>query len=236
MNGKRPWRVAIVACTSLAFAACDGADALLGPDLGRHDVSVLQPIVVDGGSDCSVKSWVRDANGICHPPTGGGDGGDDGGGGWDGGGGGGGGTPPTEPDPEPCNTSDAQLDAPDVWRGFADLWQKSIDGGVERGGWIVQEGNGYRLVPFQNAHYMPCGIDIYESPPPGTVSMVHTHPWPLFTEDPCGNLNTGTPSTDDVEALQQLGLSTGYLLDANGIGRYTATGGPTAQRINRCGY
>jgi hypothetical protein len=70
----------------------------------------------------------------------------------------------------------------------------------------------------------------------GTVSLLHTHPWPLFTANPCGYVNTGTPSQEDIQALQMTGLSTGYFLDEHGIGRFTANGGEQAYRIGRCGY
>jgi hypothetical protein len=143
--------------------------------------------------------------------------------------------PPNEP-PDTCNTGEPLVDAPDVSGRFSDLWLESVLKGVEKGGWIVASGGTYRLVPFQNAAYSACGIDIYESPPPGTVSMLHTHPWPLFTVTPCGYVNTGTPSQEDIQALQLTGLSTGYFLDEHGIGRFTANGGDQAYRIGRCGY
>lgn len=145
--------------------------------------------------------------------------------------------PPPEPEqPDTCKTGEQVVDAPDVWTGFQELWLKSKLNGVEMGGWIVSDGSTFRLVPFQNANFTACGIDIYESPPAGTVSMLHTHPWALFTVNPCGYINTGTPSQEDIQALQQTGLSTGYFLDEEGIGKFTATGGEQAQRIDRCGY
>lgn len=154
------------------------------------------------------------------------------------GGGGPGGNTGEPGDPsDPCNTGDAILDDPEVYGGFDDLWKESTVDGAEAGGWIVQEpGNQFRLVPFQNPQKVPCGLNISESPPPGTVSMVHTHPWPMFTVNSCGFLSTGTPSEDDVKTLQQLGLSHGFLLDPDGIGKYTATNGESSERLSRCGY
>lgn len=144
---------------------------------------------------------------------------------------------PTEPQqPEPCATGDAKVDAPGVFSGFADLWARSVKNGIEQGAWIVQEGSSFRLVPFQNAEFSACELVINEAPPASTVAMVHTHPWPLFSVTPCGTLNTGTPSDEDRAALQALGLSTGYLLDGGGIGRYTATDVDQADRLGRCGY
>jgi hypothetical protein len=163
--------------------------------------------------------------------------------------GGSGGTPPPPPpcpdyDPDcentapadTCDTVEPVLNDPDVFGLFDELWAESVGQGVERGGWIVREGTGYRLIPFQNATFTPCGIDIHEPPPAGTISMVHTHPWPLWAPTPCGYVNTGTPSDEDVAALQQTGLSQGYFLDATAIGKFTATGGEGAYRIGRCGY
>lgn len=237
MRQTPAWYLPVLACVSLTLAACGDAILATEPELGGpSNTYQLKPLVVDG-SDCSDPTWWRDDAGTCWPPDpdngsddsplGGdpGDPGDPSGGGLE-----------EQDDPDPCNTGDALIDAPNVWGGFKDLWEKSLANKIEQGGWIVQEGGSYRLVPFQDATYTPCGIDIYESPPPGTVAMVHTHPWPLFTEDSCGNLNTGTPSEEDLLALQALGLSTGYLLDANGIGKYNATSGETAQRIERCGF
>lgn len=144
--------------------------------------------------------------------------------------------PPTAEQSDTCRTGEQVVDAPDVWTGFRELWIRSRLEGVEMGGWIVSDGTTFRLVPFQNANFTTCGIDIYESPPPGTVSLLHTHPSALFTANPCGYINTGTPSQEDIQALQQTGLSTGYFLDEGGIGKFTASGGDRAQRIIRCGY
>lgn len=145
--------------------------------------------------------------------------------------------PSEPPPPDTCWTNDPVVDDADVWGQFQSLWTESVLKGTERGGWVTRDGtNSYRLIPFQNAVYGPCGIDVYERAPAGTVSIVHTHPWPLFQVNPCGYINTGTPSLQDQQALQTTGLSTGYFLDANGIGRFTATGGQQATRIGRCGY
>jgi len=192
-------------------------------------------------SRCSNPTWWRDANGQCWPPdpdSGGGSDGDGGGGsGGDSGGGGGSGEDPNAPaDPDPCDTDEPLLDAPNVYNGFDELWEESIENNVEQGGWIVQDGGSFRLVPFQNAVYTPCGIDVNESPPAGTVAYVHTHPWHLFTVTPCGYWNTGTPSDDDIDTLRDLGLSTGFILDADGIAKYNATSGESSIRIPRCGY
>jgi hypothetical protein len=147
------------------------------------------------------------------------------------------GTCPDEPPPpDTCKTGEQIVDAPNVWGEFQELWLESKLKQVEKGGWVVSDGNSFRLIPFQNATFTACGIDVYESPPAGTVSIVHTHPWPLWTTNPCGYINTGTPSQEDINALQQTGLSTGYFLDDTGIGKFTATGGQTATRISRCGY
>ncbi len=145
--------------------------------------------------------------------------------------------PSEPPSADTCKTGDAVLDDADVWSEFQNLWVESLVKQTERGGWVVRDGtNSYRLIPFQNAVYGPCGIDVYEPAPAGTVSLVHTHPWPLFQANPCGYINTGTPSLQDQQALQRTGLTTGYFLDANGIGKFTATGGQGATRIGRCGY
>jgi hypothetical protein len=132
------------------------------------------------------------------------------------------------------------VDDPDVHQQFDPLWQQSVQRGLEMGGWIVQDGpNDYRLIPFQNAVYTTCGVDIYEAPPANLVSMFHTHPWQFGQPRMCDgaySLYTGTPSPEDVQALQQLGLSTGYFIDYTGIGSYTATGGEKATYLGRCGY
>jgi hypothetical protein len=179
------------------------------------------------------------------PGTGGGSGVGGNGGGW--GGDGGGGQEPQDPvcpdygcDPPPpdtCKTGEQVVDAPHVWGGFQELWLESKLKGVEKGGWIILDGSySFRLIPFQNATFTPCGIDVYEPAPVGTVSIVHTHPWPMWSTTPCGYVNTGTPSQEDVNALQRTGLSTGYFLDENGIGKFTSSGAQAATRINRCGY
>jgi hypothetical protein len=132
------------------------------------------------------------------------------------------------------------VDDTDVSGQFDTLWQQSIAQGVEMGGWIVLDGpNNYRLIPFQNSVNTSCGVDVFEAPPANLVSMLHTHPWTLGQTRTCDGVSamyTGTPSPEDTQALQQLGLSTGYFIDHAGIGKYTATGGETATRINRCGY
>jgi hypothetical protein len=172
-------------------------------------------------------------------------------------GGGGGGTPPPpppcpdggceEPQPDPCITGDPKLDDPDVYNGFSALWAASnYDPTVpqsqrsERAGWLVQDGLGYRLVEIVNAAFYPCGVDIHETPPAGAVGVVHTHPWKIGeTVTTCASgavLYTGTPSGDDQATLRQFGFTTGYILDANGIGRFSASGGETVLRENRCGY
>jgi hypothetical protein len=123
---------------------------------------------------------------------------------------------------------------------FAELWTASMTDGQEAGGWIIQEPGRFRLVLFENAEKVPCGLNIAGPLPQGTVAMVHTHPWQLWTENPCGFLNGGTPSEVDVETLRQLGLAQGYILDAGGIAKYTSSGGPSsteyAKRLSRCGY
>jgi hypothetical protein len=201
------------------------------------------------GDDCIASTGHGDPGGttVQGCDGGGGDGGGDydGGGGSSGGGGGSGGTkgplcPDTgcssPPPPDTCKTGEQVVDAPGVSGQFQALWLESRLKGVEKGGWVVSNGTSLRLVPFQNATFTACGIDLYEAPPAGTVSLVHTHPWPLWTVNPCGYVNTGTPSQEDVQALQLTGLSTGYFLDDNGIGKFTSTGGQTATRIDRCGY
>lgn len=222
---------------------------------------ILDPIVVDpgecdpwvsldwcsGGGECITSFDSTDATVQSCPGTGGGGGGPGGGGTAPSPPGGDPGTdcptagtstcPSEPPPPDTCRTGDQVVDDADVWGEFQNLWNVSIASGTERGGWVVRDGtNSYRLVPFQNAAYGPCGIDVYEVAPPGTVSIVHTHPWPLFKPNPCGYLNTGTPSPADIQALQLTGLTTGYFLDANGIGKYTGTGGEQANRVGRCGY
>lgn len=99
---------------------------------------------------------------------------------------------------------------------------------------------GYTLVPIVNASFYPCAVAIHESPPPGVVSMVHTHPFKLGeVTSTCADyptLYTGTPSDDDRATLTRFGFSTGYIPDASGIARFTASGGESAQRETRCGY
>lgn len=150
------------------------------------------------------------------------------------------GPPPDEPmEPVPgdtCRTGEPIVDAPAVWGQFEDLWLKSRLLGVELSGWVVSDGSSFRLVAFVNATFTACGIDVHEPVPSGAVSIVHTHPWPLWSTTPCGYVNTGTPSPEDVNALQQTGLPTGYFLDSSGIGRFTANGGVGAVRVDRCGY
>lgn len=220
-------------------------------------ICLLPPISGGGGGDgwcdprmgdCGDGGWgtcITTAPGTPDPgmvytsscPGGGGSGpGGDGGGGS---GGDGSTAPPPASEPpaaDTCNTGEPVVDAPDVSSQFQALWLDSRTAGVEKGGWIVSDGGSFRLVPFQNADFTACGIDIRELPPAGTVSMVHTHPWALWSATPCGYINTGTPSEEDVRALQLTGLSTGYFLDEQGIGKYTATGGEHADRIDRCGY
>ena len=246
-------RVLTVISVALVAAGC--ADRVTGPNQSLPEPVLDQTpsgCVSDGA--CTLEPIIV----IGDPGSGGGWGGGGGGGGGGDAGDPGGGACPTssiaadsyvqsctgggevvEPDPPPpdtCITQEPAINDPNVHGKFDDLWSASVAEGVEKGGWIVQEGSGFRLIPFQNATFTPCGIDLYESPPTGTVSIVHTHPWPLWTVTPCGYLNTGTPSEEDVAALQQTGVATGYFLDANAIGKFTATGGMTAIRIGRCGY
>lgn len=148
---------------------------------------------------------------------------------------------PTEPVPaDTCRTGEVIVDDLDVHGQFDALWQQSLAQGVEMGGWIVRDGaNNYRLIPFQTAVYTPCGVDIFDAPPANLVSMFHTHPWTLGQSRVCDGaytMYTGTPSPEDVQTLQQLGLSTGFFIDHTGIGKYTPTGGEQAIRIDRCGY
>jgi hypothetical protein len=144
-------------------------------------------------------------------------------------------------------TGDPKLDIPGVYKGFESLWDNSNYSAqtpqaerLEQGAWIVQTASGYTLVPILNATSGPCSIAISELPPPGAVSMLHTHPFRLGeTTNTCagyGAIYTGTPSAADRAALSHFGFSTGYILDASGIGRFTATGGEAAQREVRCGY
>jgi hypothetical protein len=129
------------------------------------------------------------------------------------------------------------VDDPAVWGGFAKLWRLSVAEGVERGGWIIAEpGGGYRLQYYQAATNTPCGVDVLEAPPVGAVSILHTHPWPLFAPNPCGFLNTGTPSTVDINTLNALGFSFGFILDGGGIAKFDGSGPESAHRTGRCGY
>lgn len=220
-------------------------------------ICVLPPISSGGGSgwcgprmgDCGDGEWgtcITGAPGTSDPEMGylsscpGGDGGG-GGGPW--GGGGGSTPPPPSSDPPPadtCYTGEPMVDDPDVQGQFDVLWQQSVQQGVEVGGWIVRDGtDNYRLIPFHNAVYTPCGVDIYEAPPANLVAIFHTHPWQFGQSRMCDGayaLYTGTPSPEDVQALQQLGLSTGYFIDYIGVARYTATGGEKATNFGRCGY
>jgi hypothetical protein len=149
--------------------------------------------------------------------------------------------PPSEPPPpDTCRTGDKIVDDVDVFGKFDALWQQSVQQGVEMGGWIVRDGtNNYRMIPFQNAVYTPCGVDVFEAPPANLVSLFHTHPWRLGQARMCGGayaFYTGTPSPEDVQALAHLGLSTGFFIDHTGIAKYTTSGGQTAFRITRYGY
>jgi hypothetical protein len=95
------------------------------------------------------------------------------------------------------------------------------------------------MIPFQNAVYTPCGVDVYDTPPANLVSVFHTHPWQFGQSRMCDGaytMYTGTPSPEDVQVLQQLGLSTGYFIDYIGVAKYTATGGEKATNFGRCGY
>lgn len=201
---------------------------------------------VIGPGDMQVSSVCSGGGGTTPTP---GDGGDP----YAPGGGGGGGTPPPPPpcpDYEPncesvpspsdtCATGERVVDDPDVFRSFDALWQQSLQNGVEMGGWIVQDGfDSYRLIPFQNAVYTGCGVDIFDTPPPNLVSTFHTHPWRVGQSRNCSGtyaLYTGTPSPEDVQTLRELGLSTGYFIDYNGVGKYTSTS-ESATRFARCGY
>lgn len=226
-----------------------GATARLGTAGPSNNGYVLPPVKVvvphcdpytdlnwckDG--DCAMGSTSEDGQSIsgCIPPPGGG------------------GTPTcpewdptcqvTEPPPpsastDTCRTGDPVVDDLRVWGGFAKLWNLSVAEGVERGGWIIAEpGGGYRLQYFQAATNTPCGVDIHEAPPTGAVSTLHTHPWPLLATNPCGYLNTGTPSDDDVNSLNNLGFSVGYIIDGGGIATYNGSGAESANRTGRCGY
>jgi hypothetical protein len=153
---------------------------------------------------------------------------------------GGGSTPATPPPPDSCKTSDPVLDSPQVFLKFDALWRKSVLYGIETGGWIVSTSSGYQLVSFGPGVNTSCGIDVYQEKPAGAVALVHTHPFHLGDWHDCGDgartLYTGTPSGADTRQLQLLGLTQGYFLDYNGIGRYTPTGGEQATRIDRCAY
>lgn len=207
-------------------------DCMTGGVIGPHDMQVSSACPGGGGTGPA--------------PGGGGDP-------YAPGGGGGGGTPPPPPPcpdyettcesvPAPsdtCATGERIVDDPDVFGSFDALWQQSLQNGVEMGGWIVQDGfNNYRLIPFQNAVYTACGVDIFDAPPQNLVSMFHTHPWRVGQSRVCDGANalyTGTPSQEDVQTLGQLGLSTGYFIDYKGVGKYTSTS-ESAIRFERCAY
>ena len=167
----------------------------------------------------------------------------EGGGPGDGGGSGSGDGSTTTPAPsgetvtDTCYTTDPIVDDPAVFGEFANLWSRTEAEGVEQGGWIVQESPGqFMLIPFQNATYTPCGIDVFEEPPSGTVSVLHTHPWAIGEVTSCGYQYFGTPSRLDELALKTYGWDQGYFLDATGIGRYEPDRGEYADRLPRCGY
>jgi hypothetical protein len=145
----------------------------------------------------------------------------------------------TPPPPDTCVTGERIVDDRDVFGTFDALWQQSLQRGVELGGWIVQEGySNYRLIPFQNAVYTACGVDIFDAPPPNLVSIFHTHPWRMGQSRDCNGTTafyTGTPSPEDVQTLRELGLSTGYFIDYTGVGKYSPAD-ESATRFGRCGY
>jgi hypothetical protein len=250
------WMMTMAACGDLPTdpsARAEGREARLGSDCGMYgDAYLLCPVrpTVPGPScdpwldgdwcrddECisSAAPAALDGAAIASCPIGG----DPPGGPADEDDGGGGGGPPPLPEvpTDTCNTGDPVLDDVGVFGGFAKLWRMSTTEGVERGGWIVRDASGrHTLVYFQAATYAPCGINVLETPPPGTIAILHTHPYSVGVNDPCGSWYFGTPSEEDQQALRDHGLATGYLIDVDGIGRFLPTGAQQADRSGRCGY
>ena len=172
---------------------------------------------------------------------------------------GGGGSPtPPEPDPElepdPCVTADSVLNSPGVQTGFAAMWSVTQADGPQADrrevpGWIVRNADGtygFQRVFSAGITSDPCQVTATTvQVPTNVVAWVHTHPYARgerMTE--CGNIRyiRGASATDvaTVRGLSQLqGREiTGYILDKDGIMKYTKDTRANRHEgfIRRCGY
>lgn len=162
---------------------------------------------------------------------------------------GGGGPPPPTPcwdceiNPDaPCRTNDPIIDSPAVNAIFRDLWSRSnpaspYDQRLEQAAWIVLQNGRFTAVPMTGVS-TSCSVTPSESPPPGAVSYIHTHPYKWERLTNCGDpfFYTGTASDDDVARLETWNFTEGYLMDDVGIGRFNRNTGTQTSRESRCMY
>ena len=262
-RGNR-WCAYIVLAAITVLGGCqDSPTAVLTPGGPRFTEPIRLPGVEGGGGDCSQSGWTRDENGVCQPPPAPtGDPSDPGNTDGENPGGGGGDSPPPDPQETPtdttCKTSDPLLNSQPVQAAFEDLWKDSnyeVNGIVqpqserrERGGFIIQTGNGYTVQPFPaDWIYGPCSIafPLDYRPPAGTVAYVHTHPFTYGEKQTsCDPVVPGTSlyqnypgrsSDGDNKTAGHWGIS-GYLLDADHIARFTADEASADVPFGRCAY
>ena len=150
-----------------------------------------------------------------------------------------------------CRTGFAEIDNTVMDSAFKSLWHDSnyspttpMADRREVGGWIIQNSPGsYSFVRFTGTS-LPCGFDPDPLKPAGGVAFVHTHPFnkgekqtscdPLTPGSRLFVNYSGESSNDDEDASRTWSLP-GYILDADGLIRFTEVhdGG---KRHPYCGY
>jgi len=155
-------------------------------------------------------------------------------------------------DDGPCQTGRPEIDAASTQSSLQSLWTQSNYSPItpqnqryETGGWILQNGDGSYSFQAFKATPQPCGLDVSEPKPANAVAWVHVHPWSIGEKQiSCGyatyiggrgfyNTYSGDASGDDFDTARTWGIP-GYILDADGIRRFTGTDAGT--RYARCAY
>jgi hypothetical protein len=116
----------------------------------------------------------------------------------------------------------------------------------ERGGWIINNGNGTYSFQQLTDPGTPCEVLVTLPPPAGAVALIHTHPWKKgeYSKGTCPNNTSptyeGKLDGEDLVTLR-IALRTtgqhlrGYFMDADGMMVYTYD--PiNGRRLPRCGY
>ena len=155
----------------------------------------------------------------------------------------------------PCQTGRPEIDATNIQSSLQSLWTQSHyspttpqDQRFETGGWILQNSDGSYSFQAFKATPQPCGLDIdpaTDPKPSNAVAWVHVHPWAIGEKQiSCGYAvyiggkgmyanYSGNASDDDFQTAGTWGIP-GYILDADGIRRFTSSDAGT--RYARCAY